>query len=566
MANRFSFRGNPNLKRVGEVIFFEQWHLDELIKCQQDPIYFIEHYCKIVSLDKGEILFKLYDCQKDKVKAILDNRFVLNMESRQSGKTQTASACILWYVVFNDSKNVAILANKAAAAREVLSRVRYMYERLPKWMQHAVITYNKGDIELENGSKVFTAATSSSAVTGKSCSWVHIDEAALVANNVAEDFMTSAWPTISSGTTTKFTMSTTPRGYNHFYKIWTDSENGLNKFIRIRIDWWQIPWRDEKWLAEQRSVLGELKFNQEVLIQFLGSSGTLINASKIGTMAAVRPVYQKDGLDIFDEPVCHKLDTSTGKVIAGNQYVLVADVSRGLGGDYSAFVVVDVTKMPYKLVAKYRDNMISPLLFPNVIHKVARDFNNAMVLVEINENGQQIADILQLELEYQNIMFITRGQGGQHLTAGFGSTTAVQNGVKTSAQVKRIGCDVFKTLVEEDKLLITDVDTISEISTFIQVKKSYEADVGYHDDLVMCLVLFGWLTSNPYFKDLTDEKFRERIFASRLDDINSSLTPFIGFDDGQSGRASIFMDSAGNNWDLENTKEMMEEIGWLLRS
>lgn len=299
--------------------------------------------------------------------------------------------------------------------------------------------------------------------------------------------------------------------------------------------------------------------------QFLGSSGTLINASKIGTLAAVRPVYQKDGLDIFEEPVCHRLGVDA-KVIPGKQYVLVADVSRGLGGDYSAFVVVDVSQMPYKLVAKYRDNMISPLLFPNVIHKVAKDYNNAYVLVEINENGQQIADILQLELEYQNILFITRGQGGQHLTAGFGSTSAVQNGVKTSAQVKRIGCDVFKTLVEEDKLLITDVDTISEISTFIQVKKSYEADVGYHDDLVMCLVLFGWLTSNPYFKDLTDEKFRERIFAGRMEDINSSLTPFIGFDDGQTNRASIFVDSAGNNWDLENTKEMMEEIGWLLRS
>lgn len=557
------FRGNINLKRVGESIPFENFHLTELVKCENDPIYFIETYCKIVSTDRGEISFKLYDCQKNKVDKILNNRFVLNMEARQSGKTQTAAACILWYVIFKESKNVAILANKAAAAREVLSRVRYMYERLPKWIQLGVVTWNKGDIEIENGSKVFTAATSASAITGRSCSWVYVDEAALISNSLAEEFFTSAWPTISSGTTTKFMMSTTPRGYNHFWKRWSDSENGLNEFVRVKIKWDEIPWRDESWLKEQRAALGELKFNQEVLCEFLGSSGTLINASKISQLAAIHPEYSKDGLDILEYPIRNIRDTNN-MIIQGHTYILVADVSRGLNGDYSAFTVIDVTKMPYKLVAKFRDNMISPLLYPNVIHKVARDYNNAYVLVEIKENGQQIADILQHELEYENILFISRGNGGQHLTAGFGGRHTTQNGVMTSAQVKRIGCDVVKTLIEEDKLLINDVDTISEMSTFIQVKNSYAADEGYHDDLMMCLVLFGWLTSSTYFKDLTDVKFREKIFQARMDEINNSMTPFGGYDNGNNTTYK-FEDTAGNKWDLEDSKTMMEDIGWLLK-
>lgn len=561
-SNLTPFRGNINLKRIGEIIHFDDWMIDEIIKCKSDPIYFIENYCKIISLDKGEILFKLYDCQKRKVKTILEERFVLDMESRQSGKTQTAAACLMHYAIFNDVKTIAILANKASAAREVLSRIRFMYERLPKWLQHGIVTWNKGDIELENGSKIFTAATSATAVTGRACSWVYVDEAALVSNNLAEEFFTSAWPTISSGRTTKFLMSTTPRGYNFFWKFWSDSETETNDFKRVLIEWHEIPGRDDKWLAEQKSILGELKFNQEVMCQFLGSSGTLINASKIGQMASIPPLYSKDNLDVLEYPIRAQRDAEN-RVIPGHSYALVADVSRGIGGDYSAFVVIDITSMPYKLVAKYRDNLVSPLLFPNVIHKVARDYNNAFVLIEIKENGQQIADILQNELEYENVLHVTRGHGGQHLTAGFGSRSGVQNGVMTSSQVKRIGCDAFKSMVEEDKLLINDVDTISEISTFIQVKNSYAADEGYHDDLVMCLVLFGWMTTNPFFKDLTNTNIREKLYAARMEDINNSLTPFGIIDDGQGSGYQKFQDSAGNKFDLENAREKMDEIRWL---
>lgn len=558
-----AYRGNPNLKRVGEPIDFQPQMIEEIIKCKEDPIYFIENYCKIISLDRGEILFKMYPCQKKKIKTLLDERFILDMESRQSGKTQTAAAAILWYVLFNEAKTVAILANKAAAAREVMSRIQFMYMRLPKWLQHGVMTWNKGDIELENGSKIFTAATSATAITGRSCSLVYVDEAALVPNNLAEEFFTSAWPTISSGKTTKFWMSTTPRGYNFFFKFWNDSENGLNDFKRILIEWHEIPGRDEKWLEEQRSVLGELKFNQEVLVQFLGSSGTLINPSKIAQLTAIPPLYSKDGLDVLEYPI--RPTRINDSVVPGHSYILVADVSRGVGGDYSAFTVIDVTAMPYKLVAKYRDNLISPLLYPNIIHKVAQDYNNAFVLIEIKENGQTIADTLQYELEYENILFVTRGQGGQHITAGFGKNSGVQNGVMTSAAVKRIGCDSIKTLIEENKLLINDIDVISEISTFIEVKNSYAADEGYHDDLIMTLVLFGWITSNAFFKDLTSPGFRQKIFDARMEDIKNSLTPFGGYDDGQKDSSKVFVDSAGNEWYYDNMKEKMAEISWLLK-
>lgn len=424
--------------------------------------------------------------------------------------------------------------------------------------------YNSGDEDVYDLTNVDGGhAYYTNNIVSHNCSWVYVDEAALVPNNLAEEFFTSAWPTISSGNTTKFLMSTTPRGYNFFYKFWSDSENNLNNFKRILIEWHEIPGRDEEWLESQRSILGELKFNQEVLCQFLGSSGTLINASKIAQMSPVQPVYKKDGLDILEYPV-KSMRAMDNTIIPGHSYILVADVSRGIGGDYSAFTVIDITEMPYKLVAKYRDNLISPLLFPNIIHKVAQEYNNAFVLVEVKENGQTISDTLQYELEYENLLYVTRGQGGQHITAGFGRTSGIQNGVMTSAQVKRIGCDAFKTLVEENKLLINDVDVISEISTFIQVKNSYAADEGYYDDLVMTLVLFGWVTSSAYFKDLTSPDFRRKIFNARMEDISNSLTPYMGYDDGQNTSSKLLTDSAGNDWYYDNMQEKMKEIAWLL--
>lgn len=512
------YNANANLKAAGVSVQFTPEQIQEYVRCSEDYIYFVENYCQIVTLDNGLQLFKLYDCQKKKLKIIHENRRVILMEGRQQGKTTTSAAYILWYTLFQSNKTVAILANKATAAREVLDRYQTMYEMLPQWMQQGVTTWNKGDIELENGSKVFTAATGKSGIRGKSVNLLYVDEAAIIPNNVAEEFFTSVYPTISAGETTKILLSSTPLGYNHFWKFWNDAENGRNGFVNCFIPYWEIPGRDEKWAAEQKAMLGELKYNQEVLCKFLGSSLTLINADVIAKMSVAVPVFSKDGLDIYEHPV------------KGHTYVLVADTAKGVGGDYSAFTITDITEVPYKLVGKYRKNDISPLLYPNVIHQVAMKFNEAFVLVEIN-SSEQVPYILHHELEYENLVFVNRSTGMQTITGGFGGGQT-QLGVNTDKKVKRTGCHNFKSLVEENKYIIQDADIISEISTFIEKRTSYQADEGYHDDLVMSLVLFSWMTSTSYFKDLNNVNLRQIMYEKKIQAMEEELTPFGFFDNG----------------------------------
>ena len=536
MIEESSYHGNINLKPIGYQHTFTQEQLEELARCEDDPVYFIENYCMIVSLDHGLIPFKLYDCQKRKVAHILDNRKAILMEGRQQGKTITSAACILWYTLFQDSKTVAILANKTAAAREVMNRYQGMYENLPLWMQQGVRTWNKGDVELENGSKVFTAATTASGIRGKSVNWLYIDEAAIIPNTVAEQFFASVYPTISAGQTTKILLTSTPLGYNHFWKFWNEAEKGVNGFAPMFIPYSEIPGRDEAWAEEQLKMLGELKFNQEVMCNFLGSSNTLINAKTLGAMSSIDPIYTKDGLMIYEDP------------LEGHQYAMGVDTARGIGGDYSAFSVVDVTSVPYKLVAKYRDNRIAPMLFPNVINKVAKDYNTAHVLVEINDIGGQVSDILHVDLEYDNILYTAKQTNKQYLSPGFGK--AAQRGVRMTKQVKRQGCFALKSLLEENKLLVFDAETISEFSTFIEKQGSWQADEGYYDDLVMSLVLFAWITSNTYFKDLTDIDIRKKLYGEQMTQIEEELTPFGIIDNGT--EEETFVDSGGDLWAVDS--------------
>jgi len=543
---KLSYNGNPNLKQIGTAISYTAEQVKEIIKCSQDPIYFIENYCQIVSLDKGLIPFKLYDCQKEKVKTILGNRKVILMEGRQQGKTITSAACILWYTLFQQNKTVAILANKSAAAREVLYRYELMYELLPIWMQQGVKTFNKGDIELENGSRVFTAATSSSGIRGKSVNWLYIDEAAIIPNNVAEDFFTAVYPTISAGETTKILLTSTPLGYNHFWKFWNEAEQGLNGFVPMFIPHTLIPGRDEKWAEEQRAILGELKFNQEVLCRFLGSSNTLINPDTIGRMSTKQPIYSKDGLDIFEEPEEEHV------------YMISADTSRGVGGDYCAFSVIDISGYPHKVVAKYRNNRISPLAYPNIIAKIGKDYNKAYVLVEINDNGQQVADSLYMDLEYENVFFVgSNSKTGQFLSGGFSQGSTL--GVRTTKLVKRLGCTTFKSLVESNKLLIHDVDIIGEISTFIEVNGHYKADEGYHDDLVMTLVLYSWATNESFFKDLTDTNLRKILFEEQFKQIEENLTPFGIIDRGPEQKPPPEIED-GSVWFTEEREKPLQDL------
>ena len=513
-----SYNGNSLLKPIGFEMQYTVEQVKELMRCKEDPQYFIENYCYIVSLDQGLILFKLYDCQREKVDIIMNNRKVILMEGRQQGKTITSAACILHYSIFNSNKTIAILANKSTAAREVLSRYQIMYENLPLWMQQGIKTWNKGDVELENGSKVFTSATSTSGIRGKSVNWLYIDEAAIIPNNVAEEFFTSTYPTIMAGETTKVLLTSTPLGYNHFWKFWNDATEGRNGFVPLQIEYWKIPGRDEKWAAEQKAVLGELKFNQEVLCTFLGSSNTLIAPDTIARLSPISWLHSKNGLDVLEFP------------IVGHTYFCSVDTSRGVGGDYSAFTVMDTTEFPFKIVAKYRDNKISPLLYPTVIHKVCKDYYNAYVLVEINDIGQQIADIIHNDLEYENMIWV--GSDSRYGQVMSSSGRHSNLGVRTTKQIKRIGCSTLKSLVEENKLLVFDQDIISEFSTFIEHNGVFQADEGYHDDLTMTLVLFAWATNDPMFKDLMNVNNRQAMYSAQMQTIEDELTPFGFIDNG----------------------------------
>ena len=547
MNDLTSYHGNPNLKPLAYQHDFSKEEIAEYIKCREDPVYFIENYVKIITLDKGLQPFKLYPCQKEKVKCIMDNRRVVLMEGRQQGKTVTSAACILHYTIFQEDKTVAIMANKSSAAREVLNRYQIMYENLPIWMQQGVKTWNKGDVELENNSKVLTAATTAAAIRGKSVNWLYIDEAAIIPNNIADEFFTSVYPTISAGETTKILLTSTPLGYNHFWKFWNESVKGVNGFANMFIPYYEIPGRDEKWLEEQKQLLGQVKFNQEVMCEFLGSTNTLINSNTIGALSTIDPEFQNANLDIYESPE------------KNHYYAMAVDTARGIGGDYSAFVVIDITEMPYKVVAKYRDNEIAPMLFPDVIGKVGRDYNDAFILIEVNDIGQQVVEILHQEIEYENILSTVTEKNRQFVSPGFGKSTKL--GVNTSKQVKRQGCFTFKSLLEEQKLLVFDEHIIHEISTFIEKGNTYQADEGYHDDLVMCMVLFGWLSSQQFFKDMTDINTREGLYKQQSANIEHNLTPYIR-DDGQ--EPDHFVEN-GDLWLIEdnyqkNLQQKMKDL------
>lgn len=507
-----SYLGNQNLKRSNVKHTWSPQEVKEWMKCAQDPEYFIETYIKIVNVDRGLVNFDLYDYQKDIVNLSVKERFVICKMPRQCGKTTTLVGIMLWYILFHETYSVAILAHKLQQAREILSRIQLAYEHLPKWIQQGIVEWNKGNIELENGSKILASATSSSAVRGGSFNLVYLDEFAFVDNNMQESFFASVYPTISSGQTTKVLITSTPNGLNMFYKIWTDSEEGKNDYKRIDVHWSEVPGRDEKWKAETIRNTSEEQFRVEFECEFIGSSNTLISASKLRLLRSILPEASNPDTRIFAQPV------------PGRQYFTVVDTARGVQGDYSAFVVFDVSELPYRVVATYRNNMISPLLYPNVVYQLSKHYNNAYVLVETNDIGEQIANILHHDLEYENVLTtVNNGRSGQVISPGFGQATRM--GVKTSKQVKRIGCIGLKTQIESDKLLLNDERILYELFRFVNIGDSYEAEEG-HDDLVMCCVLFAWAMNQSYVKELTSVDLRQRLEQENEEQMDENMLPF----------------------------------------
>ena len=533
-----SYHGNHQLKSAGVAHNFTQEELDEYLKCSNDHVYFIENYIKIVHVDLGIIPFDLYDFQQKMVNTIHDNRFSIFCTPRQVGKSTTVVSYFLWYILFNEDVNIAILANKGSLARDILSRLQLAYENLPKFLQQGVLIWNKGNIELENGSKVFASSTSSSAIRGGSYNMILLDEFAFVPPNIADEFMASVYPTISSGKSTKIVVVSTPNGLNHFYKMWEDAKSKRNNYIPVNVHWKDVPGRDDAWKEETIRNIGEERWAQEFEGEFVGGTNTLINGSVIKNMVFKTPIEHRNGLDVYEHP------------IKDHVYAIGVDVSRGENLDYSAFSVFNVSRFPYKQVAKYRSSSISPLLYPSVIDSCAKKYNDSHVLIETNGIGQQVADIIHNDLECENLILVTsKGRAGQVVDGGFGKGTT-QLGVTMSKKVKQVGCSMLKDLIESEKMITNDFDTIAELNTFVSKAQSYEADVGCHDDLVMSMLLIAWLSSQPHFKDMTDVDLRKQMLEEKMKALEDDLLPFGFINDDQED--DTFVDDSGTLWSVEN--------------
>ena len=531
------YLGNPNLKKANTPIEFTQDNIVEFLKCKNDPVYFANQYIKIVSLDEGLVPFKQYPFQKKLIQNFHEHRFNICKMPRQTGKSTTVVSYLLHYAVFNDNINIAILANKASTARDLLGRLQLAYENLPRWMQQGIISWNKGSLELENGSKISANSTSSSAVRGGSYNVIFLDEFAFIPNHIADDFFASVYPTISSGQKTKVIIVSTPRGMNHFYRMWHDAERGKNEYVPTEVHWSEVPGRDEAWKEQTIANTSEQQFKVEFECEFLGSVNTLINSAKLKNLVYENPIQKNAGFDVYESP------------IKDHNYLITVDVARGLGNDYSAFIVFDITNFPYKAVAKYRNNEIKPMLFPSIIADIGKAYNKAFILCEVNDIGDQVASILNYDLEYDNLLMCSqRGRAGQVVGAGFSGKRS-QLGVRTTAAVKKLGCSNLKTLLEDDKILIIDYDIISELTTFSQKHNSFEAEEGCNDDLAMCLVIFAWLVAQDYFKEMTDNDVRKRIYEEQKNQIEQDMAPFGFISDGLD--EDSFVDKDGDLWKVD---------------
>jgi hypothetical protein len=519
IQNKDSYRDNNLLKKVGVEHKFSKLEVEEYIKCAEDPIYFCMNYIKIVNVDEGLINFKMWDFQKDMLRLFKDNRFVITRCPRQVGKTTTSVGYLLWLTIFTESQNVAVLANKGSLARDILAKYQLAYENLPTWLQQGVVTWNKGNVELENGSKIVAASTSSSAIRGGSFNCVFLDEFAFVPNNIANEFFNSVYPVISSGKSTKIIIVSTPNGMNLFYKLWMDSIEGRNNYKSFEIHWSMVPGRDEIWKEETVRNTSQRQFDQEFGCEFLGSSNTLISGYKLQQLRYIDPVAQHDKMKIYEHPV-----KENGEDIkADHLYCMSVDVSEGKNLDSSTFSIFDISTTPYKQVATYSSSSISPILFPTVIVNAARMYNDAYVLVEIN-NNPQVADFIHQDLEYENLLKVFTGnKKPQQLSAGF--ARGIQMGLKMSTQVKQVGCSNLKTLIEGDKLLINDFDTYSELTTFEQHKTSFAAAEGANDDMAMTLVIFAWATTQKYFREIVNHDIRKQIQLENMNQYDEEVLP-----------------------------------------
>lgn len=529
------YNGNPNLTKSGTRHEWTPDILRELNRCRKDPVYFARKYFKIINVDDGLVPLDLYEFQEDAIKLYAaGNRKIILNTSRQIGKTTFATAIILHYAIFNPSKRIALLANKGDTAREILSRVKLAFEYLPTWLQVGVVEWNKGSVEFENNSIIIAASSSSSSIRGKSMAMVYIDETAFVEN--WEEFSASVLPTLSSGKKTILIMTSTPNGLNHFYYYMEGAKQNKNSFAWLEVPWYKVPGRDAAWKEE---VLASInydmqKFEQEYECSFQGSSGSLLSGASLRLLKPIEPIFFNiEGLKQYFRPV------------KGNLYTLIADVSDGKGLDYSTFQVIDVTTSPYKQVCTFRNNMITPTDFAGMINSIGRSYNMAYVLVENNNMGGQVTNLLWDEHEYE-MLIRTKNMGRNGKQICFSNEKGSEFGIKTTNPVKLLGCSLIKLLIEQNQLTLNDKMTVSELSMFIKKGASYEAEKGHHDDLVMPLVLFAWLTQTKFWTNMLEKNVFQNMKEFSQRDIDEMM------------RSTAMIATSGND-DIAN--ENFEVIG-----
>lgn len=532
------YHGNKHLKKSDVVHSFTPNEVREYAKCARDPEYFIRTYVKIVHVDRGLISFDPYIYQSEIIQKSINNRFVICKLPRQAGKTTAIVGLMLHYLLFNEDYSIAILAHKLVQAQEILSRIQLAYENLPKWLQQGVVEWNKRNIELENGCKILASSTTSSAVRGGSFNLIYLDEFAFVPNNMQEKFFSSTYPTISSGKTTKVLITSTPNGLNLFYKLWRDSELGRNDYQRVSVHWSDVPGRDDAWKEETIRNTSAEQFRVEFECEFVGSSNTLIHPDILRQLVSENPLVIHGDSRIYKEPDKSRI------------YMMSVDTSRGQGNDYSVFIIFDATEIPYQVAAIYRCNTIDPLLLPTIILSAADKYNRAYILVETNDIGQQVCDILHYDLEYENLLTTTRDDksGIQIMTSGFGQQTHL--GIRTTQQTKKFGCSNLKSLVENHKIVLNDDTIIYELMRFVADKNSYAAEDG-NDDTVMCCVIFAWMTQQAYFKELTNLDTRLSLLNQKQKEIDDDIIPFFissGYDDSSDVVLSVHDDKWLTEW------------------
>lgn len=540
--NEFGYLGNPLVKRDGVEQTFSQEELSEYIKCMNDPAYFATKYIKIINLDRGLVPFDLYPYQGKMFDHFNSNRFSIVLACRQSGKSISSVVYILWYAIFKPEQTIAILANKGATAQEMLGRVTLALENLPFFLQPGCKTLNKKSIEFSNNSRIVAAATSGNSIRGMSVNLLFLDEFAFVENDGT--FYTSTYPVITSGKTTRVIITSTANGLgNTFHKLWEGAVQSTNDFKPFRVDWYDVPGRDEEWRRQTIANTSELQFDQEFGNNFHGTGNTLINANALLSLKSKQPLYAMNNVNVYETPIKRDLADAESK---DHNYIILVDVAKGRGQDYSTFNVIDISTNPFRQVATYRDNLISPLLYPDVIYKYANLYNKALVVIENNDAGQVVCNGLFYDLEYENV-YTSNGVKADAI------------GVYMDKKTKRIGCSHIKDLVEQKKIEIVDAETIVEMSTFVSKGQSYEAMVGMHDDLMMNLVMFGWFAATPMFAESVDTGMREYIYAQQMKQIEDEVLPFGFNDDGRQEENPTHVDNEGQVWREFNWPDTFKE-------